>query len=81
MHFKTVIVSSRIISSCDRFLADETVVLVVGVILGVPLEPCIKVHVEEGSATRLVINEVSEGHGGTSQPLETLVPDEIILTK
>ena len=58
-----------------NLLADEPVVLVVGIVLGVPLELCVKVHVEVGQACWLVfILEVCEVHGLASHPVNTLVP-------
>ena len=63
------------VKSSDWFLADEAIILIVGVILGVPLELGIEVHVKERLASRLVlVLEVSEGHGSPSEPLQTLVP-------
>ena len=41
--------------SSNWFLADESVVLIIGVILGVPFELGIKVHVEEGLASWLIL--------------------------
>ena len=56
-------------------LADEAIVLVIGVVLGVPAELIIKVHVQEGRAGGLlVVLEVPEHHLGPGEPLEGLVP-------
>jgi len=55
-------------------LADEAVVLVVGVVLCVPLELCIEVHVQIRAASRLVLLEVGEHHLSSRNPLEALVP-------
>ena len=41
--------------SSNWFLADESVVLIIGVILGVPFELGVKVHVEEGLASWLIL--------------------------
>ena len=58
-----------------NLLADESIVLVVVIVLGVPLEPVIIVHVKVGLTRRLIIVlEVSEVHGHASHPLKTLVP-------
>ena len=68
-----------------NLLADETVVLVIGIVLGVPLEPVIIVHVKVGLAIRLlIILEVGEVHGLAGHPLDPPVPvvvqapDEVI---
>ena len=59
----------------DWLFADEAVVLIVPVILGVPPEVVIKVHVKVGLALRLlVILPVSEGHHLPGEPLDLLVP-------
>merc|ERR1719300_919333 len=55
------------------FLADETIVLVVGVIFGVPLEASIKVHVEIRVYSWFILLEISECHFCSSEPLKTLV--------
>ena len=56
-------------------LADESVVLVIVIVLGVPLEPVIIVHVKVGLTCRLIIVlKVGEVHGHAGHPLKTLVP-------
>merc|ERR1719300_1843510 len=55
------------------FLADEPIVLVVGVILGVPTEASIKVHVEIGVSSWFIFLEIGECHFGSCEPLKTLV--------
>ena len=62
------------LSGCDGLLADEAVVLVVGVVLGVPGELAVEVHVEVGLAVGVVGLVVGVAHLGTGQPLEGLVP-------
>ena len=58
-----------------NLLADEPVVLVVGIVLGVPLELVIIIHVKVGLAIRLIIVlEVGEVHGLAGHPLNALVP-------
>ena len=58
-----------------NLLADETVVLVIGIVLGVPLEPVIIVHVKVGLTIRLlIILEVGEVHGLAGHPLDPPVP-------
>ena len=58
-----------------NLLADEPVVLVIGIVLGVPLEPVIIVHVKVGLAIRLIIVlEVGEVHGFAGHPLNAPVP-------
>ena len=41
--------------SSNWFLADESVVLIIGVVLGVPFELGVKVHVQEGLASWLIL--------------------------
>ena len=54
---------------------DEAVVLIIPVILGVPPEVIIKVHVKVRLTLRLlVILPVSEGHHLPGEPLDLLVP-------
>merc|ERR1719300_1944371 len=55
------------------FLTDEPIVLVVGVILGVPTEASIKVHVEIGVSSWFIFLEISERHFCSCEPLKTLV--------
>ena len=58
-----------------NLLTDEPVVLVIGIVLGVPLELCVEVHVEVGQARRLVfVLEVGKGHGLAGHPVNALVP-------
>ena len=67
--------SKQSILGSVNLLADETVVLVIGIVLGVPLEPVIIVHVKVGLAIRLlIILEVGEVHGLASHPVKSLVP-------
>merc|ERR1719300_1158847 len=55
------------------FLADEPILLVVGVILGVPTEASIKVHVEIGVSSWFIFLEICECHLCSCEPLKTLV--------
>ena len=56
-------------------LADESVVLVIVIVLGVPLESVIIVHVKVGLTCRLIIVlKVGEIHGHAGHPLNPLVP-------
>ena len=58
-----------------NLLTDEPVVLVIGIVLGVPLELCVEVHVEVGQARRLVfVLEVGEVHGLAGHQVNALVP-------
>ena len=62
----------------DWLFADEAVVLIIAVILGVPPEVVIKVHVKEGLALRLlVILPVGEAHHLPSEPVDLLVPVDV----
>ena len=62
----------------DWLFADKAVVLVIAVVLGVPFEVVIKVHVKEGLALRLlVILPVGEGHLLPSEPVDLPVPVDV----
>ena len=62
----------------DWLFADEAVVLIIAVILGVPPEVVIEVHVKVGLALRLlVVLPVGEGHHLPSDPLDLLVPVDV----
>merc|ERR1719402_689537 len=63
-----------LLSILDLPFADESVVLVVGVVLCIPLELRVKVHVQIRAASRFVLLEVSEHHLSSGDPLKALVP-------
>merc|ERR1711953_1582452 len=63
-----------LLSILDLPFADEPVVLVVGVVLCIPLELRVKVHVQIRAASRFVLLEVSEHHLSAGNPLKALVP-------
>ena len=58
----------------DSLLADKAIVLVIGVILGVPCKVVVVVHVEIGSSIGVVGNEVLVLHDRAGHPLNSLVP-------
>ena len=63
--------------SCNGFLANKSVVLIVCVILRVPLKLGIEVHVEVGLTIWLILHEVFEGHGLTRKPLQLSVAIDV----
>merc|ERR1719205_445860 len=63
-----------LLSILDLPFADEPVVLVVGVVLCIPLELRVKVHVQIRAASRFVLLEVREHHLSSGDPLKALVP-------
>ena len=56
-HFRVSLLRSEVIILGNRLLADESVVLVVGVVLGVPGKVSVEVHVKPRAACWFVLLE------------------------